>query len=397
LAFANFLRENGVDAEIDQYDKGHAGRDWFDWGPKQIELNELVICLPSPLFKHRWSGVSGSGVANEARAVRSKFESDNASVLFVILPGRAANDLPSDFRGVHHYELNDLSAQSLEPLLRAIFDAPSAPRPSLGAPPSFVTSPRTAVRDDAEQKTDPLPDREVEVSKAVLGSDLNATHFSWIQTQSAEHAGIIRDARSLANDQSFRALLSLASGFGILEGLGLRVQIGESYERLRFENCGSFGVRIHIETRGGIELSNVQWKGSAVHAFQSVTVELQKLDCFDISFDAEEILKSAIDCLELQISLRTEGRQQLGISTLIEPLRGPHPWVLTLFGIQSCEHGYGIARNRLNDKEFYWHVAGKSWVDTDQLWAAWELAKELFGESGPEYLREAIERRDGST
>jgi SEFIR domain len=390
MKFANVLRDNGVDAVIDQYDDNYVGRDWSGWGPSEISSSDLVICLGSPLFKARWSAVSGSGVANEARAVRAKFDVDKSSVLFVLLPGRSSADFPSELTGLHHYSLPDLSARSYEPLLRAIYDAPSQPTPALGSPPSFLTPSKVETADSNEPTAELVPLGEDEIAAAISLSELKARYLRETRQQSDERAAIVGAARESTNGQSFGALLSLASELGILEKFGLRVQIGNSYERLRFENLQPSGVRIHIETWDGNELSSVLWTGSAVEAFSSVTKELQKLNRFDSSFDAEESLTVAIDCLELQINLRTEGRQ-LGIETIVEPVRGPHPWVLTLAGIQSCEDGYSIVRERLDDQEFFWHVARKMWVDADQLWDARETAKKLFGENGPEYLREAIQ------
>ena len=124
IAFADSLaRIGGIEVALDVYGSP-IGRAWGAWGAEQVHSSDFVMCLGSPQYITRWNISFGSGVANEARAIRSRLNRVPDTVLFVLLPGRTRDDLPEDVRNVHYEIVGELTREGLDNVLRIIHRQP---------------------------------------------------------------------------------------------------------------------------------------------------------------------------------------------------------------------------------------------------------------------------------
>jgi Periplasmic binding protein/TIR domain len=136
LRFSDLLRENGVDSTIDQY-SGYRSRDWALWGPQQVDMSDIVVCVGSPGFVERWARSSGSGVSDEGRAIRQKFSVNPESVVFVLLPGRGQADIPSDLRSWNYFSVLTLDSVGIQSVVARCTDQSLLPKPPIGSVPNL--------------------------------------------------------------------------------------------------------------------------------------------------------------------------------------------------------------------------------------------------------------------
>ncbi len=116
--FADLLNRRGIDTTLDQYDN-HLNRDWTTWSVQQVADADIVVCLASPRYAEDWVRTTGSGAADEARALREELkraERAGKAVIFVVLPGRSVDDIPRDMRAIHHVELDAIDREGIEDL-----------------------------------------------------------------------------------------------------------------------------------------------------------------------------------------------------------------------------------------------------------------------------------------
>lgn len=130
-AFTDLLVERGIDAHLDQYGT-HMDKDWSLWGPALIRACDIVVCLASPDFARKWGMARGSGVSAEARTIRSAWEKGEISLLFVILPGRSADDRPKELGDVHFEVVKTIDRVGIEGVYRELTNQPPYTRPPLG-------------------------------------------------------------------------------------------------------------------------------------------------------------------------------------------------------------------------------------------------------------------------
>jgi len=133
-SFADLLNEHGVDADLDQYGN-HLDRDWSLWGPQAVEHAEVIVCIASPDYLKKWQKPSGSGVADEARTIRAKLAMGGKGVLFVVLPGRSATEIPLDMRTRNYAIVPSIDAVGIEDVLRLLTNQPRTLKPPPRTPP----------------------------------------------------------------------------------------------------------------------------------------------------------------------------------------------------------------------------------------------------------------------
>ncbi|MGW6934579.1 SEFIR domain-containing protein [Lentzea sp. NPDC054927] len=143
-----FLRQNGIDAEVDQIAAGQR-QDWSLWMADQIREADVVLCVASEQYRLRSQGQvdeqTGRGVQWEARLIRAAFydsQQDLQKFVPVVLPGQSAAGVP-DFLAPEMttvYTVKDFSKQGAEDLLRFLVRKPKYSATPLGDEPDFDTS-----------------------------------------------------------------------------------------------------------------------------------------------------------------------------------------------------------------------------------------------------------------
>src|SRR2546423_12249605 len=61
LALANRLRNDGIDALLDQYES-FPSRGWIDWMRRQIRDTHFILVVCTKTYKRRWDGDEKTGV-----------------------------------------------------------------------------------------------------------------------------------------------------------------------------------------------------------------------------------------------------------------------------------------------------------------------------------------------
>ncbi|MDX8031991.1 FxSxx-COOH system tetratricopeptide repeat protein [Lentzea sp. BCCO 10_0856] len=142
-----FLRENGIDAHVDQIAAGQR-QDWSLWMADQIRDADVVLCVASEQYRLRSQGQvderTGRGVQWEARLIRAAFydsQQDLQKFVPVVLPGQATSGVP-DFltpETATVYTVEDFTEQGAEDLLRFLWQEPKYSATPLGRKPNFGT------------------------------------------------------------------------------------------------------------------------------------------------------------------------------------------------------------------------------------------------------------------
>lgn len=111
LALADKLRDDGVDADIDQYEQAPS-EGWPRWMEQQIRKSQFVILICSEVYYRKWTGEevpqSGRGVAWEAVLARNElYENKVMSSKFIpVFFGDAESTIvPAPLRGHASYSL----------------------------------------------------------------------------------------------------------------------------------------------------------------------------------------------------------------------------------------------------------------------------------------------------
>ncbi|WP_330855241.1 SEFIR domain-containing protein [Lentzea sp.] len=146
LALATLLTQHGVRTELDQWAENRP-QDWYAWAHEHITGSDYTIIVASPQCKIAGDGraapAENRGAQSEMSVIRDLLQGDRAKwrpkLLAVVLPGGAVAEIPDVLQpnGVDHYEVDELSREGVDGLLRVIFNRPRVLRPALGQPPSF--------------------------------------------------------------------------------------------------------------------------------------------------------------------------------------------------------------------------------------------------------------------
>ena len=121
---------------------------WPEWMTEKIEAADYVLLLASAGYKNHGSGLSGGGeplqagrgVVWEARLLRDLLFNDpnrfRQKVLPVVLPGQSPDDFPSWLtpRSRHHFDLKEISAKEIDPILRLVLKRSGDPPGGGGRP-----------------------------------------------------------------------------------------------------------------------------------------------------------------------------------------------------------------------------------------------------------------------
>jgi TIR domain len=137
LTFADRLRADGVDAEIDQYNAAPP-EGWPLWCERQIEAADVVLMVCTETYHRRVRGDEqpgkGLGAVWEARIIRQLlYDAGAVSNKFVpvLFSDASPEHIPTLTKGVTRYVVD--TEDGYEALYRRLTRQPGVVRPALGA------------------------------------------------------------------------------------------------------------------------------------------------------------------------------------------------------------------------------------------------------------------------
>jgi hypothetical protein len=154
------LRDDGIDARIDQYvqdpDEG-----WVKWMRTQVKEAEKALLVFTETYQRRFEGdeEAGKGLGATFEGVivtQLLYESSGRNAKFrpVILAGKGHQFIPVELRRFAQYRVD--TPENYEALLRWLHEAPSIVEPMLVRSRSFVQKPRMTCFPASEMGLVPL-------------------------------------------------------------------------------------------------------------------------------------------------------------------------------------------------------------------------------------------------
>src|SRR5215469_7563181 len=149
LEFADRLREDGIDASIDQYEVAPPGG-WALWTAAQIRESDFVIVVCTETYQKRAEGREepdkGHGAIWESfLAIQQVYKAavrDN-KLIPVLLDGAKPDDIPAFLQGRPYYLVS--TEQGYEELYRRLTNQPRVEKPVLGKLKSLPRRERQAL------------------------------------------------------------------------------------------------------------------------------------------------------------------------------------------------------------------------------------------------------------
>ncbi|HEU5470935.1 MAG TPA: SEFIR domain-containing protein [Actinophytocola sp.] len=150
LAFAHFLRGQGVDAVLDLW-SADARHDWYAWALREMTSAAYVIVVASPAYRAVGDGSAPGdrhpGIQSEATLLRDLLHGDRptwtAKVLPVLLPGHGIEEIPrflSPYTATR-FTVTACTTTGAEDLLRVIHRSPGHVRPPVLPAPDLPPRP----------------------------------------------------------------------------------------------------------------------------------------------------------------------------------------------------------------------------------------------------------------
>jgi SEFIR domain len=150
LAFASFLRRQGVDAVLDTWAQS-TRQDWYAWAIREMTEAAYVIVVASPAYRAVGDGSAPAdrhrGVQSEATLLRELVyahrEIWTRKVLPVLLPGHGVDELPHFLSPytASRYTVTEFTTEGAEDLLRVIHNRPGHVPPPVQAAPDLPPRP----------------------------------------------------------------------------------------------------------------------------------------------------------------------------------------------------------------------------------------------------------------
>ena len=141
LAFANALRDHGVDAEIDQYQQ-RPPQGWPRWCEEQLraENSDFVLMICTQIYRERIEGRAppdvGRGVYWEGDSIYNYIynSKEHGRFIPVLLPGATEQDVPQQLQGAGRYDVTafDQDDPCYVALYRLLVAKPEIVKPALG-------------------------------------------------------------------------------------------------------------------------------------------------------------------------------------------------------------------------------------------------------------------------
>ncbi len=138
LSLSNRLRQDGVDAHLDQYEVAPP-EGWPRWMVKQFQECDFIVMVCTETYRRRCDGDEaagkGQGVKWEGNLAYNVLYSDdslNRKAIPVLFDGSPNDVVPLPFQGFTRHRLG--TDEGYQSLLRHLRGQPSAVKPTLGAP-----------------------------------------------------------------------------------------------------------------------------------------------------------------------------------------------------------------------------------------------------------------------
>lgn len=282
-AFAAVLRRYGVDAKIDLFSLHERGVDWTRFGPRAVTENDWVIAAVSTAWRDRYEGgnvpTQGAGAVAEADALISVFQNDQSEfrkkLVLVFLPSMKNERVPVGLHGVHRFQVDDFTQESLEDLLRLLTDQPRYPVPPLGRVPHFTATPATptAISDLVPNAATPS------VTTPTDATDSNGDPLREVDQQLGALRGALRRMRPPAAGASpeaawYRVWQRLQEDLASLEAVRAELESDESVERpAPSDGEGAFGPHASA------------FEAEVIAAFATDGWEVERAGLRDVGFD----------------------------------------------------------------------------------------------------------------
>ena len=163
LNLATKLRENGIDAILDQWEL-ELGKPIPNFMGKSIEISDRVICIMTPNYKTKSNAEDPKGgVAYESSIMAAETIKNIITTKFIPLlrEGNDNNAIPYFLIGRTYIDMRDNNSfeDRLEELLRGIYKEPKSKKPPIGKKPEYV-----------ENKN---KERNIEIELSVLKEDIS--------------------------------------------------------------------------------------------------------------------------------------------------------------------------------------------------------------------------------
>ena len=140
LEFSNYLRSQGIDAEIDQYEEAPV-EGWPKWMMRQVQEADYVLVVCSPLFYERandFSGKSeGGGVKWETNLILQQLynlNTQNDKFIPIVFNRSSLDSIPLPLQPYTHYCVSE-EAQKVK-LKNRLLGLNQSKRPALGEAPT---------------------------------------------------------------------------------------------------------------------------------------------------------------------------------------------------------------------------------------------------------------------
>jgi formylglycine-generating enzyme required for sulfatase activity len=247
LALCNRLRQDGLDAWIDQYETSPP-EGWPRWCANQVRSADFVLVVCTEVYERRFRGVEepGQGRGGQWEGFVIELElyqaaARNRKFIPVLFPPALEEHVPDVLRGVSRYEVG--GDDGYWRLVRHLTGQPETPAPPLGSPV-------------------PLPPREPRTAFiSPLGEKLDAAYqrLEELTSVGGETSGVRKEIRGLHREIRKGGLQAgdiLAGRFKLLEFLGEGgfAKVWKAYDRKR---CELVAVKIlhglHAEDRTRLE------------------------------------------------------------------------------------------------------------------------------------------------
>jgi hypothetical protein len=136
LALSNRMRNDGVDANLDQYESAPP-EGWPFWMEHQIRAADFVLVVCSATYLRRVEGKEepskGQGVVWEVNSIYNRLYSAKLvsdKFIPVLFEGASPDDIPVPLRGFTHYRIG--TGQDYDKLYRRLTNQPLVSKPPLG-------------------------------------------------------------------------------------------------------------------------------------------------------------------------------------------------------------------------------------------------------------------------
>lgn len=161
LALANRLRQDGIDALVDQYNPAPF-EGWPHWMTREIQITDFVLLVCTETYRRRVEGQEepgkGRGVLWEAKLIYNLLHRQDAKVqrfIPILFADGQSSSIPLPLEGLAHYWVD--TERGYEDLLRHLTNQPRHLKPKLGKPPSLPPKEPQSYPSSPAAKPDPKP------------------------------------------------------------------------------------------------------------------------------------------------------------------------------------------------------------------------------------------------